>query len=572
MKNNQTNSQTDAIMPLLAARIKSGSVLLQFLGIVFLNLFGFTALGWLVGKDPSLSKDYGNLLFAAVIFISPGVFLLRRGRNKRNPMNNKVYVAYVQYPEQIVWVYNKLETTSRHNIHLFNATGQSLIISVPAIASEKFVKLIQMRCPNVISGYDPIRKKLYEKSPMQFKLAMEVYVKETDPEPKPIQGYRSLLEAAKSSPQSADFKIIRKALVESSEYDPYGRSNQQAYAAFDLFTAGKTAQAVQAFQACLDRYYLDSAAHSVAASIYGQLGEYQKATFHNYFEKGLLQSILSSGDGKTFETAYRVIDLPEEYSVLSSLGVTKYDRRTVVNAGCRFDVFQVEYKNESQYEVYFNVDFSKPVPPAPSPPAHDLSEDYIPAVRIGNQEWMAGNLNSEKFRNGDAIAEAASEEEWVKAGREGKPAWCFYDNNSEFGMKYGKLYNWYAVSDPRGLLPEGWKLPSVNDWLQLMEHMGGKDVSGIRLKSISGWDNNGYGSNESGFNGLPGGGRIFEKETSSFTGMFSGMGQVGNWWSADEKDNEHVWVYSLVFMSPGVSKLGFRKEAGMSLRGIKINQ
>lgn len=112
MKNNQTNSETDAIMPLLAARIKSGSVLLQFLGILFINLFGFTVLGWLVGKDASLSKDYGNILFAAVIFISPGVFLLRRGRNKRNPMNYKVYVAYVQYPEQIVWIYRKFETTT----------------------------------------------------------------------------------------------------------------------------------------------------------------------------------------------------------------------------------------------------------------------------------------------------------------------------------------------------------------------------------------------------------------------------------------------------------------------------
>jgi uncharacterized protein (TIGR02145 family) len=98
---------------------------------------------------------------------------------------------------------------------------------------------------------------------------------------------------------------------------------------------------------------------------------------------------------------------------------------------------------------------------------------YAQTVTIGNQVWMTKNLDVSSFRNGDPIPEAKSSDEWYKAGREGKPVWCYYNNNSQNGVKYGKLYNWFAVADPRGLAPEGWKIPSKEDFTTLW--FGGND-------------------------------------------------------------------------------------------------
>lgn len=79
--------------------------------------------------------------------------------------------------------------------------------------------------------------------------------------------------------------------------------------------------------------------------------------------------------------------------------------------------------------------------------------------------WMAENLNVSTFRNGDSIPEVNSADEWIEASKEKMPAWCYYKNDPENGKKYGKLYNWYAVNDPRGLAPNGgWYIPSVADW------------------------------------------------------------------------------------------------------------
>jgi aspartate kinase len=89
---------------------------------------------------------------------------------------------------------------------------------------------------------------------------------------------------------------------------------------------------------------------------------------------------------------------------------------------------------------------------------------------------MVENLNVSNFRNGEAIPEAKTNEEWIKAGNEGKPAWCYYENRSENGRIYGKLYNWYALNDPRGLAPAGWSIPENNDWRTLVKNLKGVAV------------------------------------------------------------------------------------------------
>ncbi len=81
-------------------------------------------------------------------------------------------------------------------------------------------------------------------------------------------------------------------------------------------------------------------------------------------------------------------------------------------------------------------------------------------VKIGNQVWTSKNLDVEQFNNGDKIPEAKTNEEWNLANKNKTSAWCYYDNDNKNGMKYGKLYNWYAITDPRGIAPKGWHIPS----------------------------------------------------------------------------------------------------------------
>jgi uncharacterized protein (TIGR02145 family) len=157
----------------------------------------------------------------------------------------------------------------------------------------------------------------------------------------------------------------------------------------------------------------------------------------------------------------------------------------------------------------------------------------IEEVRIGNQVWMTKNLDVVTFRNGDTITEARTLDEWRLAASKKQPACCYYENNSENNAQYGKLYNWYAVSDPRGLAPIGWHIPTGSEWLQLRDYLDGatKD-SGAKLKSTSGWEKDKNGTNSSGFNGLPGGTR----DTNYFivtNNGFGGKGTSGVWWARD---------------------------------------
>jgi uncharacterized protein (TIGR02145 family) len=178
-------------------------------------------------------------------------------------------------------------------------------------------------------------------------------------------------------------------------------------------------------------------------------------------------------------------------------------------------------------------------------------------VVIGSQTWMAENLNVSKFRNGDPIPEVKTKEEWEKAGTAGRPGWCYFENDPKNGAKYGKLYNWYAVNDPRGLAPAGWHIPTATEWIGLENHLG--EDAGEKMKSLNGWNGydckncnansaefkkicsackgtqsnssdpfSGNGTNSSGFSGLPGGDRnddgYFNKE----------LGNYGFWWSIKE--------------------------------------
>jgi len=187
-------------------------------------------------------------------------------------------------------------------------------------------------------------------------------------------------------------------------------------------------------------------------------------------------------------------------------------------------------------------------------------------VTIGKQVWMTQNLNVDKFRNGDPIPEAKTNEEWRKAGENGEPAWCYYNNNPDNGDRYGKLYNWYAVNDPRGLAPEGWKIPSDEEWIRLVDFLGGESVAGTKMKSTDFWADyegiSGNGTNESGFSGLPGGGRNFD-------GTFLSIGKFGGWWGSTEGGTDYAWNCNLSYLYRHASRSAFVKGLGLSVRCLR---
>lgn len=184
-------------------------------------------------------------------------------------------------------------------------------------------------------------------------------------------------------------------------------------------------------------------------------------------------------------------------------------------------------------------------------------------TQIGSQTWMAENLRVKTFRNGDKILHAKTKEEWVKAGENKTPAWCYYENKQENEIKYGILYNWYAVNDERGLAPEGWKVPSENDWEKLDKYLfKGKNIGGIKLKSTTGWEGGLNGDNETGFNGLAVGYR--EKD-----GKFYLQNIMGFFWSTSSINEVDAKVYYLAADKPNIEKGPNFKANGYSIRCIK---
>lgn len=197
----------------------------------------------------------------------------------------------------------------------------------------------------------------------------------------------------------------------------------------------------------------------------------------------------------------------------------------------------------------------------------DIDGNVYPIVEIGEQWWMAQNLRVTHYRNGDPIPNVTDTDEWVELST---GAWAYYDNEPGNNIPYGKLYNWYAVSDSRGLCPVGWH-PTSRDpgspysWSRLSVELGGIEVAGEKMKSTYGWIDDGNGTNESGYNGLPGGARLGD-------GTFSRMGHVGYWWTGTDGFGarpQDAWFY---YLSSGSSEILHNrgvKTAGLSVRCVR---
>ncbi len=198
----------------------------------------------------------------------------------------------------------------------------------------------------------------------------------------------------------------------------------------------------------------------------------------------------------------------------------------------------------------------------PPPPPSEDTTDY-PEVHICCSIWMIKNLDVDHYRNGDTIAHITDADEWAALTT---GAYCYYDNDSAtYAAIYGKLYNWYAVNDPRGLAPEGWHIPTASEWTSTVDCLGGASIAGGKMKEIGTmhWFSPNTGAtNVSGFKGLPGGNRH---------NGFTLLGIRGDWWTSTEDTwIEDAYCFGMFYGDQNVQteSIGNRHN-GLSVRCVK---
>ncbi|MHC1775519.1 MAG: FISUMP domain-containing protein [Lentimicrobium sp.] len=192
----------------------------------------------------------------------------------------------------------------------------------------------------------------------------------------------------------------------------------------------------------------------------------------------------------------------------------------------------------------------------------DIDSNSYTTLILGSQEWMAANLKSTRYANGDVIPIVTANTEWssLETG-----ACCWYNNDNQYEDPYGKLYNWHAVNDTRNLCPDGWHIPTDADWTVLINYLGGENVADGKMKEagFAHWNApNSEADNSSGFTGLPGGSRYK-------TGTFSYMNSYGYWWSSNEKDACTAWCRSLGYNYEAIVRISQYKKNGISIRCLR---
>lgn len=213
---------------------------------------------------------------------------------------------------------------------------------------------------------------------------------------------------------------------------------------------------------------------------------------------------------------------------------------------------------------------------------NDIDGNSYNIVQIGTQIWTKENLNVSKYKNGDPIQQVTDPYTWQSLNT---GAWCYYANNTANGTVYGKLYNWHAINDPRGLAPEGWHIPTDDDWTLLKDYLiangynydgtvsGNKIAKSLASKNLwfdfSTYQNGAISNdlslnNTSGFTGLPAGTRWADPTVS-----FNALGTNAVWWSSTSSSNNIAIRYGLVNTSVDLNRYGSSKQYGYSIRLIK---
>ena len=189
------------------------------------------------------------------------------------------------------------------------------------------------------------------------------------------------------------------------------------------------------------------------------------------------------------------------------------------------------------------------------------SASQIERVNIGTQIWMKENYSGTNFRNGDPIARVDDAAAWTAAGESGTAAYSTYSSQTPPPAKWGLLYNFAAISDERGICPEGWRVPNNRDWRVLEEFLGGGAQAADALKADRGWPGTNGGSNSSGFSGLPAGWR-------TQSGIFYLGGRIGYFWTSDVSPDGTVLSHMIFDVARPIFRIGYNPGMGQSLRCI----
>ncbi len=227
----------------------------------------------------------------------------------------------------------------------------------------------------------------------------------------------------------------------------------------------------------------------------------------------------------------------------------------------------------------------------------DIDGNTYRTVSIGNQVWMAENLRTTRYNDGTTLLSGLPDDEWAIT-TEG--AYAVYPHGNVKGIyskaemvkAYGKLYNWYSVVDESRLCPKGWRVPSDDDWRNLVFYLIAtynlsnewEDIKGIgnALKSYRqvetspfedyagnllehprwNYSHNHYGTDKFNFSALPAGGRYSK-------GVFSHIGNAALWWSSTEKSNTHAWGRSIGYYHGGIYRFSAKKNIGFSVRCLQ---
>ena len=193
----------------------------------------------------------------------------------------------------------------------------------------------------------------------------------------------------------------------------------------------------------------------------------------------------------------------------------------------------------------------------------DIDGNIYKTIKIGDQVWMAENLRTTHYRNGDAIPNVTEDTIWgsLKTG-----AYCNYNNTEDLDTiaTYGRLYNWYAVNDSRGLAPKGWHVPTITDWDRLIDYLGGDTIAGNKLKEAGDfhWVSPNESNNSSGFTALPAGGRYLFKSTND-------MGFYTEYWAMPQYNTNSAPFLYLFSWNSFVYRGVNHKVNGYSVRCIK---
>ncbi len=187
------------------------------------------------------------------------------------------------------------------------------------------------------------------------------------------------------------------------------------------------------------------------------------------------------------------------------------------------------------------------------------------AIGIGTQRWRTQNLDVSRYNNGDKIPEVRSAAKWAALTT---GAWCWYKNDSANGAIYGKLYNWYAVNDPRGIAPAGWHIPTNAELDTLSAFLGGQAVAGGKLKETgtTHWlTPNTDASDSSGFAGLPGGSRA----SNGTFDVLNILGSYGGFWSSTADGSLNALNHYLLYNNGTFNFKSYRKQNGFSVRCVR---